>query len=160
MQTGSELHSLLRNLLDHTREITVLWQVAVLLASIAIAWFLERLLAKRMASRVAAGEQAALALDISPRSMSRLMFPIFGLILLVVGRWALSHWYPIHLLNVAVPLLFALALIRITVYVMRRVFSTQEWLHPWERFIGWAIWIGLALYITGLLPEILQFLDE
>jgi small-conductance mechanosensitive channel len=88
------------------------------------------------------------------------MFPIFGLILLVVGRWVLSHWYPTHLLNVAVPLLFALALIRITVYAMRRVFSSQEWLHPWERFIGWAIWIGLALYITGLLPEILQFLDE
>jgi small-conductance mechanosensitive channel len=160
MQPESELHSLLRNLIDNAREITVLWQVAVLLASIGFAWLMQRQLAKRMASRAASWEPAGLALNISPRSMSRLTFPIFGLVLLVIGRWALGHWYSTHLLNVAVPLLFALALIRITVYLLRRVFSSQEWLHPWERFIGWAIWIGLALYITGLLPEILELLDE
>jgi small-conductance mechanosensitive channel len=59
-----------------------------------------------------------------------------------------------------VPLLFALALIRAAVYILRRVFSSQEWLHPWERFIGWTVWIGLALYITGVLPEILTLLDD
>jgi len=160
MRTDNELHSLLRNLINHAQEITVLWQIAVLLASVGVAWLMERQLAKRMASRIASGEAAGLGLNISPRSMSRLMFPVFGLILLVIGKWALSHWYTTHLLNVAVPLLFALALIRVTVYALRRVFSSQEWLHPWERFIGWAIWIGVALYITGLLPEILALLDE
>jgi small-conductance mechanosensitive channel len=88
------------------------------------------------------------------------MFPVFGLILTVVGKRVLSHWHATHLLNVAVPLLFALALIRVIVYALRRVFSSQAWLRPCERYIGWAVWIGLVLYITGLLPEILALLDN
>jgi len=156
MQTDNELHSLLRNLINNAQEMIVLWQIAVLLASMGLAWLMQRQLAKRMASRKSAG----LTFNISARSMSRLMFPVFVLILIVIGRWVLSHWYTTHLLNVVVPLLFALTLIRVTVYALRRVFSSQEWLHPWERFIGWAIWISLALYVTGLLPEILALLDD
>ena len=156
MQPNNEFHSLLRNLVTHAQEMIVLWQIAVLLASVGIAWLMQTQLGKRMALRVAAGR----TLNISVNSMSRLTFPLFALVLAVAGRWALSHWYTTHLLNVVIPLLFALALIRVTVYALRRVFSSQEWLHPWERFIGWAVWIGLALYITGLLPEILAFLDD
>jgi small-conductance mechanosensitive channel len=131
----------------------------VLLASLGLAWLLQRQLGTRVASRTSTGGTLDV-LNISARSMSRLMFPLFALVLVVAGKWVLSHWYTTHLLNVAIPLLFALALIRVTVYALRRVFSSQEWLHPWERFIGWAVWIGLALYITGLLPEILALLDD
>ncbi len=159
MQPNNEFHSLLRNLITNAQEIIVLWQIAVLLASLGLAWLLQRQLGKRMASRVSAGLTLDV-LNISARSMSRLMFPLFALILVVAGKWALSHWYATHLLNVAIPLLFSLALIRVTVYALRRGFSSQEWLHPWERFIGWVVWIGLALYITGLLPEILALLDD
>jgi len=159
MQPDNEFHSLLRNLIANAQETIVLWQIAVLLASLGLAWLLQRQLGKRMASRVKAGATLDV-LNISARSMSRLMFPLFALVLLIAGKWTLSHWYSTHLLNIAIPLLFALALIRVTVYALRRVFSSQEWLHPWERFIGWAVWIGLALYITGLLPEILALLDD
>ncbi|HEY6043285.1 MAG TPA: mechanosensitive ion channel domain-containing protein, partial [Nitrosospira sp.] len=159
MQPNNEFHSLLRNLITNAQEIIVLWQIAVLLASLGLAWLLQRQLGKRMPSRVSAGLTLDV-LNISARSMSRLMFPLFALILVVAGKWALSHWYATHLLNVAIPLLFSLALIRVTVYALRRGFSSQEWLHPWERFIGWVVWIGLALYITGLLPEILALLDD
>ncbi len=93
-------------------------------------------------------------------SMSRLLFPLLALAFVIPARWLLSHWHPTHLLNILIPLLFALALIRIAVYTLRRVFSSQKWLHPWELFIGWTVWIGLALYITGLLPEILALLDR
>ncbi|HEX8874963.1 MAG TPA: mechanosensitive ion channel protein MscS, partial [Nitrosospira sp.] len=148
MQPNNELHSLLHNLITDVREISTLWQIAVLLACLGLAWRLQSQFAKRMTSRVSAG----LTLSISVNSMSRLMFPLFALVLVVAGKWALGHWYKTHLLNVAIPLLFALALIRVTVYALRRVFSSQEWLHPWERFIGWVVWIGLTLHITGLLP--------
>jgi small-conductance mechanosensitive channel len=72
----------------------------------------------------------------------------------------LHHWYSTHVLNIVIPLLFALALVRAAVYMLRRIFSSQEWLPPWERFIGWAVWIGLVLYVTGLMPEILALLDD
>lgn len=159
MQPNNEFHSLLRNLITNIQEITVLWQIVVLLAGLGLAWLLQRQFGKHMASRAGAGRTLDV-LNISVRSMNRLMFPLFALVLVVAGKWALSHWYTTHLLNVATPLLFALALIRVIVYALRRVFSSQEWLHPWERFIGWAIWLGLALYITGLLPEILALLDD
>ena len=155
MQSNTEFQSLLRNLITDVQETSVLWQIAVLAASLGLAWLLQWQFERRFPS-----ESRSRRLNISMQSMSRLMFPLFALALVIPGRWVLSYWYPTHLLNILVPLLFALALIRVTVYILRRVFSSQKWLHPWELFIGWTVWIGLALYITGLLPEILDLLDN
>src|SRR5687768_11523056 len=156
MQSDTEFQSLLNNMLTHAREVAVLWQLAVLIASMLIAWLLLRQLIRRAPARVNAGG----TLTISARSLSRLLFPLFALVFTVIGRWALDYWYPTHLLNIIIPLLFALALIRAAVYMLRKVFPRQEWLRPSERFIGWTVWTGLALYITGLLPEILALLDD
>ncbi|MCX7183874.1 MAG: mechanosensitive ion channel [Nitrosospira sp.] len=155
MQPNNEFQSLLSNLITDVQEISALWQFAVLLASLGAAWLLQRQLAGRITSQVSA-ERAPI---ISANNWSRLMFPLFALVLVVLGRWALQHWHSTHLLNIAIPLLFALALIRIAIYILRRVFHDQQWLHPWERTIGWTIWIVLALHIIGVLPEILGMLD-
>lgn len=156
MQTKNEFLNLLRDLITDVQEVSVLWQIAVLLASLGLAWLLQVQFSKRGISPANADR----TLNISVGSMNRLMFPLSALVLVVCGRWVLKFWQPVNLLNIAIPLLFALALIRIAVYMLRRVFSSQEWLRPWERFIGWAVWIGLALYLTGLLPEILEMLDN
>jgi small-conductance mechanosensitive channel len=155
MQSNTELRSLLRNLITDVQEISVLWQIAVLAAGLGLAWLLQWWFERRFPS-----ERKSRRLNIGMHSISRLLFPLLALAFVIPARWLLSHWHPTHLLNILVPLLFALALIRITVYALRRVFSSQKWLHPWELFIGWTVWIGLALYITGLLPEILALLDS
>jgi small-conductance mechanosensitive channel len=155
MQSNNEFQNLLRDLITGAQEVSVLWQIAVLTGGLGLSWWLRRQAMIRIAPQV-----RGRTLNISARSMGRLLFPLFALVLVVFGRWALSHWYSTHLLNIVVPLLFALALIRAAVYMLRRVFSGQEWLHPWERFIGWTVWIVLALHVTGLLPEILIFLDD
>jgi small-conductance mechanosensitive channel len=157
MPANSEFQSLLRDLITDVQEASVLSQIAVLVAGLGLAWLLQRQFERRVPS--IPSESKSRTLNISMRSMGRLMFPLFALALVIPGRWLLSYWYPTHLLNILAPLLFALALIRVTVYMLRRVFSSQKWLHPWELFIGWTVWIGLALYITGLLPEILGVLD-
>jgi len=156
MQSDKEFQSLVRNLITDVQEISVLWQLAVLLASFGLAWLLQRQFRQRIPTQTSASR----TLNISVNSMSRLMFPLLALALVILGRWALHHWYSTHVLNIVIPLLFALALVRAAVYMLRRVFSSQEWLRPWERFIGWAVWIGLVLYITGLMPEILTLLDD
>ncbi|WP_025042105.1 mechanosensitive ion channel family protein [Nitrosospira briensis] len=155
MQSNNGFQNLLRDLITGAQEVSVLWQIVVLAAGLALSWWLRRQAMIRIAP-----QGSGRTLNISARSMGRLLFPLFALVLVVFGKWALSHWYSTHLLNIVVPLLFALALIRVAVYMLRRVFSGQGWLHPWERFIGWTVWIGLALYVTGLLPEILIFLDD
>lgn len=156
MQSDNEFQNLLRNLITDMQEISVLWQLAILFASLGLAWLLQR----QFRQRVSPQASASRTLNIGMNSLRRLLFPLFALALAIPARWALHHWYSTHLLNIAIPLLFALALIRTAVYMLRRVFSSQEWLPPWERFIGWAVWIGLALHVTGLLPEILDLLDD
>ncbi|SET07308.1 Mechanosensitive ion channel [Nitrosospira multiformis] len=156
MHFDIEFQSLLNKLLVHAQQVPVLWQLAVLTASMGMAWLLQRQFMRRAPARVNAGGK----LTISARSLSRLLFPFFALVFTVVGKWALDYWYPTHLLNIIIPILFALVLIRAGVYMLRKVFRRQEWLRPWERFIGWTVWIGFALYITGLLPEILALLDD
>lgn len=156
MPANREFQSLLQNLITDMQEASVLWQIAVLVASLGLAWLFERQFEHRV--RISS-ESKSRALNISVRSMGRLLFPLFALAFVIPGRWLLGYWYSTHLLNILVPLLFALAVIRVTVYMLRRVLSSQTWLHPWELFIGWTVWIGLALYITGLLPDILGLLD-
>jgi small-conductance mechanosensitive channel len=50
--------------------------------------------------------------------------------------------------------------VRVAVYVLRRAFKADGPLRYWERAIAWTIWIGLALHITGLLPEAVEVLDN
>ena len=156
MQSDKEFQSLISNLITDVQEISVLWQLGVLFASLGLAWFLQR----QFRQGIPTPTSASRTLNISVNSMNRLMFPILALALIILGRWALHHWYSTHILNIVIPLLFALALVRAAVYMLRRIFSSQEWLPPWERFIGWAVWIGLVLYITGLMPEILALFDD
>ena len=156
MQPNTGFQSLLRDLLTDVQETSIVWQLAVLLASLGFAWLLQSQFTKRITSQAGASQ----TLNISTASISRLVLPLFALVLAVLGRWALSHWYSTHLLNIVIPLLFALALIRAAVYMLRRIFHDQEWLHPWERTIGWSVWMVLALHIIGVLPEILRMLDD
>jgi small-conductance mechanosensitive channel len=91
--------------------------------------------------------------------VTRLVFPLSALALVYLGRWALHHFVAVTLLNLAIPLLFALALVRVVVYLLRRAFAPSGPLQYWERTLAWIIWIGLALHITGLLPQVEALLD-
>ncbi len=72
-----------------------------------------------------------------------------------MGRDIAHIWLPnTHLLNLAVPLLLALAGVRLVVYALRYVFEPRESLRLWERTAAWLIWGAFALHITGLLPRI------
>jgi small-conductance mechanosensitive channel len=59
-----------------------------------------------------------------------------------------------------VPLLGALAIVRFAVFTLRHVFPSSGLVQRFERVISGTVWCGLALYITGLLPDLLAFLDE
>lgn len=156
MSTQNEIRNLITDLASDLREIAILWQVAVLVLCLLAAWRLTRLAAVRMAGKITPEG----TLKIGYGSVQRLIFPISALVLVVATRWILGHFQPVKLLNVAIPLLFSLALVRITVYMLRAVIGPGGMLRVWERAIAWTIWIGVALYLTGLLPEFLDLLDD
>jgi small-conductance mechanosensitive channel len=100
-------------------------------------------------------------LKISVGGVSRTLFPFTALICAVLGRFALhALGHDAHLLDVVVALLFSWMLVRVFVYVLRHVFGPSGPLRYWERAIAWTIWIGVALYITGLLPQLMSLLDS
>jgi small-conductance mechanosensitive channel len=98
---------------------------------------------------------------ISVGGLNREVFPVTAYILLVIGRWLLQHYdHPAHLLNVAVPLVLAMAIIRAVVYLLRHTFAPGGLLRSWELAFSWLVWLGVALYIVGLMPAIGRFLED
>lgn len=145
--------NLLAEFLSNLEQTAILWQLAVLAFSLALAWGFSRLLRSRF-------PKSEGALKVGLGGVSRVAFPLTALLLVAAGKAALKNWHSVHLLNIAVSLLIALALVRLAVYILRRVFAPSGWLHSSERFIAMTVWAGLALHLTGFLPEILDALDE
>ena len=157
---SQDVHSLLKEALAGVQDVSTLWQAAVLGVCLLAAWQISRMLRLRL---LGAAEPAAAdrTMRIGVGGLNRLVFPLSALLLVYLARWGLRHVYPATpLLNVAVPLLFSLALVRMIVYLLRHAFDPGGPLRYWERFIAWIIWIGLALHITGLLPEIDRLLED
>jgi small-conductance mechanosensitive channel len=149
-----DLHSLLAALWANFHDERVLWELAVLCAALAVSAGMNRLLRARFA---AGGEDVHFGLG----GLQRAQMPLTALIVVLAGRGALRQWGgSLELLNVAVPLLTAAAIVRVVVYALRRVFAPSGGLRLSERFIAWTVWIGFAVYITGLAPPLLRFLDD
>jgi len=160
MSGRGEVQNLVNDLLADLQNITVLWQIGVLAACLLCAWQVSRMLRARvLVAQTNAGDAEA-TVKISVGGFNRLVFPLTALGLLCIGRWVLERFYPVHLLNVAIALLFALALVRIVVYLLRQAFNPSGLIRQWERAIVWTVWIGLALHISGLLPDLIAFLEQ
>jgi small-conductance mechanosensitive channel len=144
-------------LLDDLDNPFLLWQAGILAVSLLAA-----LLVRSLVMRHLREPEGAWKLGIG--GAARVLFPLAALLVLAVGSVALKRWggdgSHQALLHLAVALLVSLALVRIAVYVLRHVFGPKGWLSAWERSIAAVVWIGLALHLTGLLPGIVDILDD
>jgi len=137
--------NLLTRLIDDSRNVDLVWQVGVLVACALVAWGAMHLL-KPMLKKTDTVWHAG---------VRRVGFPLVMLLALLLGRSLVRNWLtPTHLLDLAVPLLLALAGVRLVVYALRYALKPRESLKLWERTAAWLIWGAFALHITGLLPRI------
>ncbi len=140
--------SLVTRLVADSRDVDLLWQIAILAACALAAWAAIRLIRPRLQDTEAVwlpGREGA----------RRVGFPLLMLLALLVGRDIARHGLDnTHLLDLAVPLLLALIAVRLIVYALRYAFEPRESLKLWERSTAWLIWGVFALHITGLLPRI------
>jgi len=143
--------NLLADFLSNLEQTAILWQVGVLATSLALAGTLNHLMLGKI-------PKAQGMTKIGFGGLSRVAFPLISLIFVLIGRAILKKDFSVNLLNIVVPLLFAMMLIRIFVYALRQVFTSSKWLYGSERFLAITIWLGFALYLTGLLPDILNVL--
>ena len=131
----------------------LVWQLAALAACVLAAWLLSRGVLRR-----APGTMPA-KWEFGAEGLKRVLFPLFTLVFLVIARAALHQYMHVSLLDLAVPLAGAAALIRVLVYTLRYVFAPSGVLAAFERGIAFVVWGAFALYLLGVLPVIVDGLD-
>ncbi|TAH47070.1 MAG: mechanosensitive ion channel [Betaproteobacteria bacterium] len=154
----TEFAALLRNIWADLHDPFVLWQVGALLVCLAGGWLIQRLVHRRTGAETV-GELSA-ALRFGRSGLRRVVFPLSVLVLVVIVRAVLARYHKVHLLDLAVPLLSSLAVIRFVVYTVRQaVGGASSWLGGFEKSFAVLAWSVVALHIVGWLPEVIGALE-
>jgi len=88
------------------------------------------------------------------------LFPLLLLLLAYVARFLLQRWLPMAVFKIAIPVLIALLVIRLGVKVLKAAFQQTPVVRLLERSISWLAWLAMVLWVSGLLPVVLEELDQ
>ncbi len=150
--TGGTLFASLIEALRDLRNPLLLTELAVIAGALALgalaAWWVNR-----------RGAATPPSWAVGKGGLLRIVFPVVALLMVLSARHFILGQGAHPLLDLAVPLLGSLALVRLAIYIVRRVFPPNATLKASERFIAYAIWSLMALYIVGVLPLLMGFLD-
>jgi len=133
---------------------TALLEIGVVLACGLLAWLLVRLAYKAISS---ADENSIL---FGKRTIDGVLFPLLLLSLAYVASMFLTRVFPLAVFKVAIPVLLSLAVIRLGVKVLQAAFKNAPWVRALEQSISWLAWLAMLLWVSGLLPLILEELDD
>ena len=131
----------------------VVWQIAILLCCFLLAWGVGRVL---RLSRVEADGVWKFGVG----GLRRILFPLVSLLPLALSIDLFKRWIEVDLLRLFVPLLVSLLLVRIFFYLLRHVFARGSVVRSFERAIAVLVWGALVLHVSGLLPEVIDLLDD
>ncbi len=132
---------------------TVLLELATLVLCVLLAWGLVRVV------RQALG-RAERSIWFGRKDIDGVLFPLLLLCLGFGARALLDRYLDVVVLQIAVPVLLALVAIRTGVKVLQIAFSQARWVRALEQTISWLVWLALVLWVSGLLPLILNALDQ
>lgn len=127
-------------------------ELALALACLGLAW----LVVWRLSRHFNAPDSVLLG----SRVVDGVLFPLLALGL----AWGARKWLP-HLgvapavFKVVMPILVSLAVIRLTARVVAAALPQSGWVRLIERSVSWLAWAGSVLWITGLLPAVMEELE-
>lgn len=133
---------------------TVLIELVVLALCAVLAWGLVKVL------RQALGMRDSPSIWFGKRLVDGVLFPLVLLCLGFVVRAFLGNYVAIVVFKVAIPVLVSLLAIRVGVKVLQVAFTDAPWVRAFEQTISWVAWLGMVLWVSGLLPVILNELDQ
>lgn len=151
---NTEIHLIWSELLEDLSDASMLWQIAVIGASLATAWILSGIARSYVMSHSPDSWKVGIG------GFSRVLFPLSGLVLIYIGSYVLSQWQHVSLLVLTVNLLWAMVAIRISIYGIRYIFNEGSWMRTMENLISRIVWIILVLHLSGFWIEILKFLED
>ena len=88
------------------------------------------------------------------------LFPLLWLCLAWGARPLVHHWSSVAVFRLALPVLVALVVIRVGVKVLQAAFKETPLVRVLERSISWVAWLAMVLWVSGLLPVLLDELDQ
>ncbi len=129
-------------------------ELAVLAACAGLAWGLCSL------AQRSSGHPDSRSILFGRSLVDGVLFPVLLLALVVLARLALRRHIDLAVLPLAQPVLVALAAIRMGVKVLQAAFHESPLIRLLERSISWMAWGAMVLWVSGLLPLLLEELDQ
>lgn len=148
---GLDLQALLSTLTSTAGAV----QIAAFIFCAGLAWLISGALKRRLPGQLEPG-----LAKIGAGSAHRVFMPALLLVFVWLARLGLSKVQSVHLLDLAVPLISAFAVIRLAVYLLRHMIAPSALLKSSERIIVMFVWTIIALHLTGLLAEIASALEQ
>ena len=158
--------------LQQVMQPATLIQVAVLIGTAGIAWLAVYLLRRgvmagprrngipdaveKVAQRIGQNEESLL---FGRNNYDGVLFPVIWLVLSYAAAHLMHVEVKASLFRIALPVLAALVVIRAVARIVRRLWGTQHWVKVLEHTVSWIIWGCVVLRATGLLPDLVDFLD-
>ena len=133
---------------------STLIELAVLAACALLAWLLSTVAAKAFVGR------DARSITFGRRIVDGVLFPALWLALAYMARKLLGHSVPLAAFKIAIPVLLSLLVIRLGVKVLQAAFSETPLILFLERTISWVAWLAMVLWVSGLLPVVMDELDQ
>jgi small-conductance mechanosensitive channel len=144
----------LQDLLGRAFSASALAEWMLLLACLLGAGLISAVLAR-------AAERRHLSVLFGERVIDGALFPLLAVALLLSSRRLLVLWgMQPALFRLALPVLVSLAAIRLIARVLTAAWPNSPLVKGFARLGSWLIWIGAVLWITGLLPVIMDGLDD
>lgn len=139
-------------------------QLLTLAVCAALAWWFSRLLIRKFSAPADGSQAIQLPLHIPIDSFHRVLAPLMAVVLIALAVPLTGRWQSVGLLRTVLPLMLAFLLIRIVFFMLRKAFVKEgrigNALQTFEQSFAVIVWAGLALYLTGLWPELMLLLEE
>ncbi|WP_241495836.1 mechanosensitive ion channel family protein [Paraburkholderia monticola] len=136
----------------------MLWQVAILVATLVVAWLLARALRRRIE------RPRYQSLRFGMESLDRAAFPLIGAALVWLARAIADPFMDTALLDLALVPLVGIGLIYIVFFFARRVFNREGGEHPWlflvEKIVSVVVWVGMVLTLLGIQNAVIEWMDS
>jgi len=155
------LTNLIDDLVDDLSRPGMPWQIGAIVGCMLVGWLAARLL--RVWWRNRPGHEDSLHTGVA--SFTHVLGPFVTVGLLSLAQFLLAKYhFHTNIVKVAIPIFWSLGVIRLVFYLLRRVFARRRQLDPafitLEKIVALLVWLAVVLYITGMWPDIFNFLDS
>jgi small-conductance mechanosensitive channel len=155
------LSNLLPDLFEDLARPGIKWQAVAVLVCAALGWLFARVI-RKVLPRPGDGQSFR---RLGTGSFLSVLAPLMVVGLLSAAKYILiGNHIHINLVRLAIPVFISLAVIRLVFYLLRRVFARHGELSAafvmFEKVFALLVWLGVALYITGLWDDVYAYLNS